>query len=174
MKGKHKIVVKNNRLHYEFEIKRNITIIKGDSATGKTTLINMIRQFANLGNASGIEIECDAPCTVLEGNMWQMLLKNLSGNIIFIDEENQFIRQQEFAAGASSLIVATADSVVRSVEATDVAFCNALLVTFTGSRIPLSTISTYSSVAALKPVPGADSFTLLMITAPSSPAFAAI
>ena len=29
MKGKHKIVVKNNRLHYEFEIKRNITIIKG-------------------------------------------------------------------------------------------------------------------------------------------------
>ncbi len=57
----------------------------------------MIRQFANLGNASGIEIECDAPCTVLEGNMWQMLLKNLSGNIIFIDEENQFIRQQEFA-----------------------------------------------------------------------------
>ena len=67
MKGKHKIVVKNNRLHYEFEIKRNITIIKGDSATGKTTLINMIRQFANLGNASGIEIECDAPCTVLEG-----------------------------------------------------------------------------------------------------------
>lgn len=66
MKGKHKIVVKNNRLHYEFEIKRNITIIKGDSATGKTTLINMIRQFANLGNASGIEIECDAPCTVLE------------------------------------------------------------------------------------------------------------
>ena len=55
-----------------------------------------------------------------------------------------------------------------------VAFCNALLVTFTGSRIPLSTISTYSSVAALKPVPGADSFTLLMITAPSSPAFAAI
>ena len=97
MKGKHKIVVKNNRLHYEFEIKRNITIIKGDSATGKTTLINMIRQFANLGNASGIEIECDATCTVLEGNMWQMLLKNLSGNIIFIDEENQFIRQQEFA-----------------------------------------------------------------------------
>ena len=57
----------------------------------------MIRQFANLGNASGIEIECDAPCTVLEGNLWQMLLKNLSGNIIFIDEENQFIRQQEFA-----------------------------------------------------------------------------
>ena len=97
MKGKHKVVVKNNRLHYEFEIKRNITIIKGDSATGKTTLINMIRQFANLGNSSGVDVICDVPCLVLEGNMWQMLLKGLSGNIIFIDEENQFIKTQEFA-----------------------------------------------------------------------------
>ncbi len=97
MKGKHKVVVKNNRLHYEFEIKRNITIIKGDSATGKTTLINMIRQFANLGNSSGIDVICDVPCLVLDGNMWQMLLKGLSGNIIFIDEENQFIKTQEFA-----------------------------------------------------------------------------
>ena len=48
MKGKYKVVVKNNRLHYEFEIKRNITIIRGDSATGKTTLINMLRQAENL------------------------------------------------------------------------------------------------------------------------------
>ena len=77
-------------------------------------------------------------------------------------------------AGVSSLIFATADSVVRSVEATDVAFCNALLVTLTGSRIPDSTISTYSSVAALNPIPGFDSFTLLIITAPSNPALAAM
>ena len=75
----------------------------------------MIRQFANLGNASGIEIECDAPCTVLEGNLWQMLLKNLSGNIIFIDEENQFIRQQEFAelvkASDNYFVIITKDSI---------------------------------------------------------------
>ena len=49
MKGKHRVIVQNNRLHYEFEIKRNITIIRGDSATGKTTLINMLRQAENLG-----------------------------------------------------------------------------------------------------------------------------
>ena len=77
-------------------------------------------------------------------------------------------------AGVSSLMFATADSVVRSVDATDVAFWRALLVTLTGSRIPLATMSTYSSVAALKPIPASDSFTLLIITAPSSPAFAAI
>ena len=49
-------------------------------------------------------------------------------------------------AGVSSFMVATTDSVVRSVEATLVAFCNALLVTFAGSRIPASTIDTYSSL----------------------------
>lgn len=97
MKGKYKVIVKNNRLHYEFEIKRNITIIKGDSATGKTTLINMVRQFADLGNSSGIDVVCDAPCRVLEGSMWKILLQNMVGNIIFIDEENHFIRTKEFA-----------------------------------------------------------------------------
>ena len=98
MKGKHKVVVKNNKLHYEFEIKRNITIIKGDSATGKTTLINMIRQYANLGVSSGVDVVCDAPCRILEGADWQLILQNISGYILFTDEENAFIRTEQFAS----------------------------------------------------------------------------
>ena len=43
MKGIHHIIVSNGNLKYEFDIKRNITILKGDSATGKTTLIEMIQ-----------------------------------------------------------------------------------------------------------------------------------
>ena len=77
-------------------------------------------------------------------------------------------------AGVSSLIVETTASVVSNVPATLVAFCNALLVTFAGSRIPFLTISTYSSCNASNPVPTSDSLTLLIITEPSSPAFAAI
>lgn len=46
------------------------------------------------------------------------------------------------AAGSSLLMFATTDSVVRKVEATLVAFCNALLVTLAGSTIPAATIST--------------------------------
>ena len=97
MKGSYKIVIQNNRLHYEFEIKRNITIIQGDSATGKTTLINMIRQAENLGPASGIDISCDIPCRVLEGKNWKIILETISDSIIFIDEENAFINTEEFA-----------------------------------------------------------------------------
>ena len=98
MKGKYKIVIKNNRLHYEFEIKRNITIIQGDSATGKTTLINMVRQAENLGSSSGIEVTCNIPCRVLEGANWKLILENSSHTIFFTDEENKFINTEEFAA----------------------------------------------------------------------------
>lgn len=81
MKGKHKVIIQNNRLHYEFEIKRNITIIQGDSATGKTTLINMLRQAENMGRSSGIDVQCDVPCRVLEGANWKLIVENVSGSI---------------------------------------------------------------------------------------------
>lgn len=42
MKGKYSVFVQNNRLRYEFTISRNITIIRGDSATGKTTLLDLL------------------------------------------------------------------------------------------------------------------------------------
>ena len=40
MKGKHRVVVSTKRLRYDFELRRNLTIIRGDSATGKTTLVD--------------------------------------------------------------------------------------------------------------------------------------
>ena len=39
MKGKHKIEVRSKRIVFTIELERNITILRGDSATGKTTLI---------------------------------------------------------------------------------------------------------------------------------------
>ena len=50
MKGKYHIVVQNKRLRYELNIRRNITMIREDSATGKTTLINLLEQ-AEIGRA---------------------------------------------------------------------------------------------------------------------------
>ena len=61
MVGKYKLEIYNNRVHFELEIKRNITIIQGNSATGKTTLINMISEYERLGNGSGITLKCDVP-----------------------------------------------------------------------------------------------------------------
>ena len=73
MRGKYSITVKNNILCYRFEIRRNITIIKGDSATGKTTLIDMIRDYYD-GEQSGVSLHCAKTCAVLDGGQCKILL----------------------------------------------------------------------------------------------------
>lgn len=98
MRGKYHIVVQNNRLRYEFDIKRNITIIRGDSATGKTTLINMLQSAASLGESSGIDVICEKQCRILQGADWQIILPHIHDQIVFIDEENQFIKTQAFSS----------------------------------------------------------------------------
>ena len=88
MKGKHFVSVKNNVLQYQFELRRNITIIKGNSASGKTTLVDMIREYYNDEESSGITLQCDKTCAVLEGRQWKLLLENTKDSIVFIDEGN--------------------------------------------------------------------------------------
>jgi hypothetical protein len=98
LKGKHLVTIGNNVLRYKFEIRRNITIIKGDSATGKTTLVDMVREYYENGKQSGIELQCDKTCVVLEGRRWKVLLEDIHDSIVFIDEGNLFITTDEFSS----------------------------------------------------------------------------
>jgi len=97
MRGIHKVIVKNKRLHYEFELKRNITIIAGDSATGKSTLVGMIADYYNLGESSGIQFSCDKSCKIISGMDWKTQLETTKDSIVFIDEGNEFIFTIDFA-----------------------------------------------------------------------------
>ena len=49
MVGAYRVVIQNKKIKFDFEIRRNITILRGDSATGKTTLVEMIREYEELG-----------------------------------------------------------------------------------------------------------------------------
>ncbi|MEZ3435668.1 MAG: hypothetical protein K1W34_13795 [Lachnospiraceae bacterium] len=71
MKGIHRVVVYTKRLRYEFELRRNITVIRGDSATGKTTLVDMVQEYANNPSGSPVELVCDKKCYVLSGTLKQ-------------------------------------------------------------------------------------------------------
>ena len=97
MKGKYLISISNNKVKYEFSIKRNITVIQGDSATGKTTLVDMIREFEQNGADSGINLSSKKKCRVLEGNNWQENLSLMTDSIVFIDEGNRFVESADFA-----------------------------------------------------------------------------
>ncbi len=97
MVGAYRIIVKSKRLQYDFEIRRQITIISGDSAKGKTQLVDMIRAYNNYGTDSGVEVQCNKECIVIEGKNWKSQLDHVTNSIIFIDEGNRFVQQTEFA-----------------------------------------------------------------------------
>lgn len=98
MKGSYEISVQNNKVKYQFTIRRNITVIQGDSATGKTTLVDLIREYQLNPTDSGINLSCKKNCVVLEGADWKSKLSLITGSIVFIDEGNSFIASKDFAA----------------------------------------------------------------------------
>ena len=101
MKGRYEIIVKNARIQYKFSIARNITILRGDSATGKTTLIDMILQHQISGDQSGIEVRSDKTCTVLQAINWQLILPTIHDSIVFIDEGGRDEKNQHFVCSAA-------------------------------------------------------------------------
>ena len=97
MKGTYKIKISNSKVSFSLELERNITIICGNSATGKTTLIGLIRDYEQLGKASGVTIQCKKPCRVLSNVDWKYRLDAIHDSIVFLDEGNEFVRSQDFA-----------------------------------------------------------------------------
>lgn len=83
------MIIQSTHLKYEFDVIRNVTIIQGDSATGKTTLTDMVREYSLNGTDTGISISCDIACTVLEGKDWQDRLSRIHESIVLIDERQQ-------------------------------------------------------------------------------------
>lgn len=51
MKGIQHIEVSNRKVKFKLDLIRNITIIRGESGTGKTTLYNMISDYCHLPKA---------------------------------------------------------------------------------------------------------------------------
>lgn len=97
MKGKYHIIVSDKKLRYEFDIKRNITIIRGDSATGKTTLIEMLDNYQRRGISSGVDVISEKKLVIAETDDWEYRIEKNPGSIIFVDEGNSFVTTQEFA-----------------------------------------------------------------------------
>lgn len=97
MKGSHRVIIEAKRVKYDFTLTRNITILTVDSASGKTVLIDYIRDYRRYGSESGVMVSCDRECRTLDNEDWEMQLKRITNSIIFIDEGNRFVTSKEFA-----------------------------------------------------------------------------
>lgn len=102
MKGKYTIVIHNNVLRYEITINRSITILKGKSATGKSTLYNLFLQLKKRGSKSGIHCNMTDKIDILDSsedwNYLQYKLNESRGKIFIYDEGNIFMGTPEFAS----------------------------------------------------------------------------
>lgn len=97
MKGRHTLRIQSAHLRYDMAFMRNLTVIQGDSATGKTTLVDMIQEYLLNGADTGISLVCDCPCRVVAGNTWKEQLSGIENSIVFIDEGNRFVASADFA-----------------------------------------------------------------------------
>ena len=99
MKGKIRILVSTKRLRYELNLRRNITIIQGDSASGKTTLIQIISDYLSGRTGPGTEVICDRKCAVLSGDPESacIRLSLLQNAVVFVDEQETFLSTKSFA-----------------------------------------------------------------------------
>lgn len=97
MKDIQHIEVSNRYAKYKFDLFRNITIIRGESGTGKTTLYNMIADYTRDKEKSGVNLSSTAPCVALTDSDWKNQLGNIDDSIVFIDEDSKYISSDEFA-----------------------------------------------------------------------------
>ena len=103
MNGSHLVKISRRRgTKYTFTIKRNITIVRGDSGTGKTTLFDMVADYMRMGEQSGVSLQCDCPCVALTDYDWRNQLSSVHDSIVFVDEG---LKRDSFRCFCSSCIV---------------------------------------------------------------------
>lgn len=99
MRGSFYFKIHNKRLSYNIVLQRSITIIKGDSGTGKTVMLNMISDYIDQGRNSGVHISTNASSfRVLKNSTeWVSDLKSHENTIYFADEDVSYIITKAFA-----------------------------------------------------------------------------
>lgn len=110
MNGIVQISVRTRRAAYELELRHNITVIQGDSGTGKSVLCDLISRKSNRqGSAISLAVTNNYACRHLTNEMCEDgALTRIKNSIIFLDEDCDFIYSNDFAqqiAGSSNYFV---------------------------------------------------------------------
>lgn len=106
MNGRFEIALSTKRLCYEITVERKISVIVGNSGTGKTILIDLIDRYLRdieLAGTSDITLKIndknatDNDIEVAPLRRFYDFIKDMSGKIIFIDEDSAYINNPRFA-----------------------------------------------------------------------------
>lgn len=99
MKGKYEINIKAKHCRYRISIKHNISVIRGNSATGKTTIVNHIRTKKLRGDDYPIIVDANCNYDVLSGDfkLDSYNVQTSNNTIFFADENVPYLGTQDFA-----------------------------------------------------------------------------
>lgn len=99
MVGKYSFSVCSKKVEFQITLKRNVTVIRGDGGSGKTTLCEMINNSKKTG--SGVHLKSyKLQVRVLDADSFNdgLMLMHKNEDIVFvIDEDESFIKSSEFA-----------------------------------------------------------------------------
>lgn len=99
MHGRQRLKIFSKRLEYDLLFTRNVTIIRGNSGTGKTTLCEILSEYLREGDNSVYKVQCTCELDVLSGN-WSTALLQISAKkncLLFVDEDANYLKSKEFA-----------------------------------------------------------------------------
>lgn len=91
MTGKYEVSLQSKKVSYHLEVKSKYTVIRGDSAQGKS-------EFCRLVSEKGCIVTCPVKVTVLRSDVnYEALLSNTQNTIYFVDESFEDIGTNKFA-----------------------------------------------------------------------------
>lgn len=94
MIGNYTIQLSTKRVSFKLDVKRKYTIIRGDSATGKSTIAEYVWRHNIQGTDSGVYLKCDIP---VKRFMDIESLASWDTCIVVIDESDLILKHQDVA-----------------------------------------------------------------------------
>lgn len=104
MRGIIDLTVSYGNIRYNLEFKHNISVLLGNSGTGKTALCSLISQkedddLNHSKSAIDIKVNQNIEVRVLPNvSAWQALLAEMHNTLVFIDETCSFVISEQFAS----------------------------------------------------------------------------
>lgn len=99
MKGRYSLEIESRKVIYQLHMERKVTVIKGNSGTGKSSMIRILSDYVELGKDSGIHIRknADYEIKILENRSdWVRELEQIHNSIIFVDEDVRYLYDRNF------------------------------------------------------------------------------
>ena len=99
MKGRFSLEIESRKVIYRLNLERKVTVIKGKSGTGKTSMIRDLSDYAELGKDSGVHVRksSDYQIKIFENRTdWHQELEHAHNSIIFVDEDVRYLYEKKF------------------------------------------------------------------------------